>query len=233
MTIAMTESTDPQSAGSDDALEAARREKLRKLEALGVDPWGARFDAHRPIGANPAVGIGNRHFAPRRRGTTRPATRAAGSSGRPHCADARHGQADFRQHPRLDRPDSALHRQKASRRSELGRLAVLRFGRHHRRRRRIEANQNRRADDFRRRFAVPYQIAGNAPRQIPRHPRSGTAAAAAISGFNPRRRRAATVFEPHQNRAIDPANAGRRGVRRGRGTHARMQSPAERPPGRS
>ena len=49
MTIAMAESTDPQSAGSDDALEAARREKLRKLEALDVDPWGARFDAHRPI----------------------------------------------------------------------------------------------------------------------------------------------------------------------------------------
>jgi lysyl-tRNA synthetase, class II len=50
MTVAMTELVDPQSAGSDDALVAARREKLRKLEALGVDPWGVRFDAHRPIG---------------------------------------------------------------------------------------------------------------------------------------------------------------------------------------
>src|SRR5579871_5919787 len=29
--------------------EASRREKLRKLEELGVDPWGQRFDDHRPI----------------------------------------------------------------------------------------------------------------------------------------------------------------------------------------
>ncbi len=32
------------------ALEAARREKLRKIEELGVDPWGGRFDDHLPIG---------------------------------------------------------------------------------------------------------------------------------------------------------------------------------------
>src|SRR5262245_45103909 len=34
-------------AASDDSPgvhEAARREKLRKIEALGVDPWGSRFD---------------------------------------------------------------------------------------------------------------------------------------------------------------------------------------------
>ena len=29
--------------------EASRREKLRKLEELGVDPWGGRFDDHLPI----------------------------------------------------------------------------------------------------------------------------------------------------------------------------------------
>jgi lysyl-tRNA synthetase class 2 len=29
--------------------EAARREKLRQLVQLGVDPWGQRFDGHRPI----------------------------------------------------------------------------------------------------------------------------------------------------------------------------------------
>ena len=33
-----------------DALEAARRDKLHKLEELGVDPWGGRFDDHAPIG---------------------------------------------------------------------------------------------------------------------------------------------------------------------------------------
>ena len=30
--------------------EAARREKLRKLRELGVDPWGGRLDDHSPIG---------------------------------------------------------------------------------------------------------------------------------------------------------------------------------------
>ncbi len=32
------------------ALEAARREKLRKIQQLGLDPWGGRFDGHAPIG---------------------------------------------------------------------------------------------------------------------------------------------------------------------------------------
>jgi len=31
-------------------LEAARREKLRKIASLGHDPWGTRFDGHQPIG---------------------------------------------------------------------------------------------------------------------------------------------------------------------------------------
>jgi lysyl-tRNA synthetase, class II len=34
---------------SPEALEAARIKKLRRIEALGVDPWGQRFDGHRPI----------------------------------------------------------------------------------------------------------------------------------------------------------------------------------------
>ena len=37
-------------ATSPSALEAARREKLRKLQALGLDPWGQRFDDHQPVG---------------------------------------------------------------------------------------------------------------------------------------------------------------------------------------
>ena len=36
-------------AGSSGMLEASRREKLRKLEALGLDPWGGRFDGHAAI----------------------------------------------------------------------------------------------------------------------------------------------------------------------------------------
>jgi len=30
-------------------LEAARREKLRRIAEMGIDPWGGRFDGHRPI----------------------------------------------------------------------------------------------------------------------------------------------------------------------------------------
>ena len=33
-----------------DRFEMARLEKLQAIEALGVDPWGQRFDGHRPIG---------------------------------------------------------------------------------------------------------------------------------------------------------------------------------------
>ena len=32
------------------ALEAARRDKLQAIRALGIDPWGQRFDGHLPIG---------------------------------------------------------------------------------------------------------------------------------------------------------------------------------------
>ena len=30
-------------------VRASRLEKLRRIEALGLDPWGGRFDAHIPI----------------------------------------------------------------------------------------------------------------------------------------------------------------------------------------
>jgi len=41
---------DDKSAKGAAALEAARREKLRKIEEIGIDPWGGRFDNHIPIG---------------------------------------------------------------------------------------------------------------------------------------------------------------------------------------
>ena len=46
----MTKPAPLQSTGNDQSLEAARREKLRKISDLGKDPWGARFDGHQPIG---------------------------------------------------------------------------------------------------------------------------------------------------------------------------------------
>jgi lysyl-tRNA synthetase, class II len=42
---------------SPDALEAARLKKLRRIEALGVDPWGQRFDGHQAIGAVRALPV--------------------------------------------------------------------------------------------------------------------------------------------------------------------------------
>jgi lysyl-tRNA synthetase, class II len=45
----MNEPTQQQSTASEATLEAARREKLRKIREMGVDPWGSRFDGHQPI----------------------------------------------------------------------------------------------------------------------------------------------------------------------------------------
>jgi lysyl-tRNA synthetase, class II len=46
----MNEPTPQQTTSSEAALEAARREKLRKIREMGIDPWGSRFDGHQPIG---------------------------------------------------------------------------------------------------------------------------------------------------------------------------------------
>ncbi len=50
MPLSMTDTPAHDSDSSGDALEAARREKLRKIIELGVDPWGGRFDNYSPIG---------------------------------------------------------------------------------------------------------------------------------------------------------------------------------------
>jgi len=50
MRSVMTIPPDSQSEHSGDSLEAARREKLRKIEALGIDPWGGRLDEYQAIG---------------------------------------------------------------------------------------------------------------------------------------------------------------------------------------
>ena len=46
----MNEPIPQQSTASEAILEAARREKLRKIREMGIDPWGSRFDGHQPIG---------------------------------------------------------------------------------------------------------------------------------------------------------------------------------------
>ncbi len=54
MTVASRSAGPPSHTMSDSSNapgmhEAARREKLRKIEELGIDPWGSRFDDHLPI----------------------------------------------------------------------------------------------------------------------------------------------------------------------------------------
>ncbi len=46
----MNEPAPQQPASTEASLEAARREKMRKLRELGIDPWGSRFDGHQAIG---------------------------------------------------------------------------------------------------------------------------------------------------------------------------------------
>ena len=57
----MNEPTPQQPAPSEAALEAARREKLRKIRELGIDPWGSRFDDHQPVGEIRAREGGDRY----------------------------------------------------------------------------------------------------------------------------------------------------------------------------
>src|SRR5579863_7004799 len=54
-----------------DRFELARLEKLQAIEALGVDPWGQRFDGHRPIGEA-------RDKCPAEQGQVGPVIRVAG-----------------------------------------------------------------------------------------------------------------------------------------------------------
>lgn len=54
-----------------DRLELARLEKLQAIEALGLDPWGQRFDGHRPIAEA-------RDKCPTESGQVGPAIRVAG-----------------------------------------------------------------------------------------------------------------------------------------------------------
>jgi lysyl-tRNA synthetase class 2 len=41
-----------------DTFEASRSEKLQAIAALGIDPWGQRFDGHQPIAAVRALPVG-------------------------------------------------------------------------------------------------------------------------------------------------------------------------------
>jgi lysyl-tRNA synthetase class 2 len=50
MSVTMTTPSDNPAETSGQALENARREKLRKIISLGIDPWGSRFEGYQSIG---------------------------------------------------------------------------------------------------------------------------------------------------------------------------------------
>ena len=58
-----------------DSLEAARLDKLRRIEALGLDPWGQRFDDHMGVAAVRAIALPE---AKEGEEPARPAVRIAG-----------------------------------------------------------------------------------------------------------------------------------------------------------
>ena len=89
--------------------EASRREKLRKLQELGVDPWGHRFDDHQPIGEIRArEGEITVEPAPAEGQATAASSMARRSGRRAGSCCAGPGQADSSQHPRLDRQDPGV-----------------------------------------------------------------------------------------------------------------------------
>jgi lysyl-tRNA synthetase, class II len=47
----LTTSTKAEIVSTEDVFEQSRLDKLHKIEALGLDPWGGRFDGHQPIHA--------------------------------------------------------------------------------------------------------------------------------------------------------------------------------------
>ena len=75
--------------------EEARREKLRKIVDLGLDPWGSRFDGHMPIQRHPRPRGRNSGRTVGCRSTRSRTARPSGSGGGPDRAGSADRQADL------------------------------------------------------------------------------------------------------------------------------------------
>ena len=202
-----TDPNEPQHG--DGRLEAARRVKLRKIQEMGVDPWGQRFDNHTAIGKIRDRAERDRRRAGRRARQAAQAPRAEGPRGGADRAPPPGRQADLPRSARLDRTDPGGDRHETGGRKELGTDPAIRPGRPDRHRRRTEPHQDGRADDLRLRRPLPHQVhrdpAGKA--QGPDRPRA--AAADALPRPDPYRRPVGTLPAADEDRAVDPQHAGR------------------------
>ena len=224
------ESNEPQHGAA--ALEAARRVKLRKIQEMGIDPWGHRFDNHSAIGkirareneivAEPVDEPGKPSAArlesaeklkppaaPKLHG---PKVRAAGRI----VLLRRARQADLPRPARLDRTHPGGDRHEAGGREELGADPAIRPGRPDRHRRRTEPHEGGRTDHLCLRRPLPHQVHRNPAGKAQGPDRPRTAAADALSRFDPYGRPVGAFPAADEDRAVDPQHARGRRFRRGR-----------------
>ena len=96
-----------------ESLEAVRLEKLERIAALGIDPWGQRFKGHQAIASV-------RAFAGSGGGARQRAGGPQRTSRRANHAAPRAGESLLPRTSRLDRTDPDLRRQETGRRLQDG-----------------------------------------------------------------------------------------------------------------
>ena len=191
---------------SRESLEAVRLEKLRRIEALGLDPWGQRFDGHQAIAEVRGLPL------PEGTGTPGPAVRVAGR------IMLRRGQGKVNFLELRDWTDriQIFIGKNAGRRGRLGPGRRARPGRPARRRRHARPDQDRRADRLRHRADVPGQEPAAAPREVARPDRRRAARPAAVRRPVQQPRVAGDLPGPVEGHRRVPRTDGREGLRRGR-----------------
>ena len=164
----MSENEPHESQHGAAALEAARRVKLHRIQELGVDPWGQRFDDHPQ---SPPFAPGESEIVaepPTEPGKPPQLPRPDRPCGRADRASARARQAGVPRTARLDRPDSSGHRHEPGRREKLGAGPAVRPGRPDRHRRRARAHEGRRADHLRHATCISLRSASKRRRKSTR-----------------------------------------------------------------
>ena len=150
------------------------------------------------------------HRRQARRALRRQGTRGArghadrGQGRRPHHAQARHGQGQLRHHPGSLRPHPALRHPRQHRRGRLCRLQALGPGRHRRRRRHADEDQDRRADRPLLGNPPAHQGAAAAAGEVPRPHRRRAEVSPALPRPDHQRGIALHLRRPQPHDRLDP-----------------------------